>query len=906
MTDDARRDTSHRAAVPVTDRVRAALASHYRIERELGAGGMATVFLATDLKHDREVAVKVLRADLAAVLGVERFLGEVKIAARLDHPHILTLIDSGESDGLLYYVMPFVRGESLRARLDRETQLGIDEALSITRQVASALDYAHARGVVHRDIKPENILLHEGVAVLADFGIALAVREAGGNRLTETGLSLGTPRYMSPEQATGDRALDARSDVYSLAAVLYEMLGGESPVTGATAQAMIAKLLTEKPSSLRVVRDTVSVELDAAVQRGLAKVPADRFRSAGELARAADLAARAPATGAGVAGRPGRFRPGMIAVAAAVLLLGAVGAYLALAPRDSRRPFDGAVLATITTSGRAYQAVPSPDGSQLAYMEEICDRGICRADLMIREMSGEGVAAIVAEPNMASLPYSWSPDGRWVLFANFNLTTNVYEGAYMVSQRGGVPRRVSSAAASFVANDTLVTATESGGVYWLRRLVALSGTATDSVQLPVAGARRVEVSASPSGRWLLASVFSSNPTAFPQVVMMSRAGQPTDTIPVSPRGAGLPKWDASARDALLMDLPVAAAGAPGGAAARVVVRRPIDRRGRLAPAETLATHDPSARFASISSDGTQLFFDVEQSGAATSWTATRPNTQRSFILGRELPSGADIAAMPLSPRGGWILIIRQVGSGGNLFRIEAEPFAGGDRKVLEPAVPYRDIAFSPRDDSVSIATGDGTGRIVLTNYPLPAGAPVRRSPYQGSVEDLEWLSDGRLVSPQPGGRSILDFGREGETKSFPFPDSLGSILSAARSPTAPELALLSVVQGSSGRALFLTRMDMTTGKVTLITRLPVLFLEAGRVWWSNDGFLRFLLPNTLERTVTLVRVPVSGGKIEPERPLTFAPNATVDFLSHDGLRAIVSSQSFTSNVAVLRAPARQR
>src|SRR5689334_23835400 len=253
-----------------------ALADRYRIERPLGAGGMATVFLARDLKHDRAVAIKVLRPELAAALGAERFLAEIRTTAGLDHPHILALIDSGEAEGRLYYVLPFVRGESLRDKLVRERQLGLDEALAITRQIAGALDHAHGKGVIHRDIKPENILLHEGEAMLADFGIALAVKEAGGTRLTETGLSLGTPQYMSPEQATGDRQLTSRSDVYSLAAVCYEMLAGEPPVTGPTAQAMIAKLMTERPVSLRVVRDTVPTSVDLAVQKALSTVPADR------------------------------------------------------------------------------------------------------------------------------------------------------------------------------------------------------------------------------------------------------------------------------------------------------------------------------------------------------------------------------------------------------------------------------------------------------------------------------------------------------------------------------------------------------------------------------------------------------------------------------------------------------
>ena len=194
-------------------RLHAALDDRYRLDRELGRGGMATVYLAHDLKHDRDVALKVLRPELVAVLGRDRFLAEVRLTAKLDHPHILTLIDSGESDAFLWYVIPYVRGESLRDRLNRERQLGVAEALTITKQIAGALEYAHQQGVIHRDIKPENILFHEGEAMLADFGIALAVKEAGGNRLTETGLSLGTPQYMSPEQATGDRQLDTRTDV---------------------------------------------------------------------------------------------------------------------------------------------------------------------------------------------------------------------------------------------------------------------------------------------------------------------------------------------------------------------------------------------------------------------------------------------------------------------------------------------------------------------------------------------------------------------------------------------------------------------------------------------------------------------------------------------------------------------
>ena len=263
-----------------------ALAGRYRIERELGSGGMATVFLARDLRHDRPVALKVMRPEIAAALGADRFLREIAITARLDHPHILTLIDSGEAGGSLFYVVPYVRGESLRQRLDREGQLPLDVALEITKKAASALDYAHRQGVIHRDVKPENILLHEGEPMVADFGIALAVAQGGADRLTELGVPLGTPAYMSPEQASGERELDARSDVYSLGAVLYEMLAGEPPHTGPTARAIIAKVLTAPPTDVAVVRSGVSAPVSAALARALGKAPADRFATAAEFAAA--------------------------------------------------------------------------------------------------------------------------------------------------------------------------------------------------------------------------------------------------------------------------------------------------------------------------------------------------------------------------------------------------------------------------------------------------------------------------------------------------------------------------------------------------------------------------------------------------------------------------------------------
>ena len=310
-------------------RLATALGDRYRIERELGAGGMATVYLAHDVRHDRRVALKVLRPELAAVIGAERFLAEIRTTANLQHPHILPLFDSGQVDGTVFYVMPYVDGESLRDRITREKQLPIDDALRIASEVGDALQYAHGLGVIHRDIKPENILLKSGHALVADFGIALAAVKTGGTRMTETGMSLGTPRYMSPEQAMGERDLDARSDIYALGCILYEMLTGDAPFTGSTAQAIVAKVLTEKPAPIIPRRDRVPPHVEDAILTALEKLPADRFATAGEFVAAlragaatASTASRGRATTK--AGSPRR----LIVFAAGVAICAAVAGWL--------------------------------------------------------------------------------------------------------------------------------------------------------------------------------------------------------------------------------------------------------------------------------------------------------------------------------------------------------------------------------------------------------------------------------------------------------------------------------------------------------------------------------------------------------------------------------------------------
>jgi Tol biopolymer transport system component len=403
----------------VTERLSAALADRYRIERHLGAGGMATVYLAHDLKHDRKVAVKVLKPELAAVLGAERFVVEIRTTAALQHPHILPLFDSGTADSFLFYVMPFIEGETLRDKLNRETQLGVDEALRIATDVADALDYAHRHGVIHRDIKPENILLHDGRPMVADFGIALAVSAAAGGRMTETGLSLGTPHYMSPEQATAEKDITARSDVYSLASVLYEMLAGQPPHLGGSAQQIIMRIITDAARPVTELRKAVPAHVAAAVAKALEKLPADRFATAKEFRDALMNPTYAGAAGThattGYAafgnGRKATRRELIAWALVGVATIAGVAAWLRPEPEPLVGRFaiplaDSALLSTVNASRIAL----SPNGQQIVFAAG--DGADSR--LWVRSLDALE-PRVLAGTEYAANP-TFSPDGRRIAF----------------------------------------------------------------------------------------------------------------------------------------------------------------------------------------------------------------------------------------------------------------------------------------------------------------------------------------------------------------------------------------------------------------------------------------------------------------------------------------------------------
>ena len=459
-------------------RLNAALEGRYRIERELGEGGMATVYLAKDLKHNRNVALKVLKPELAAVVGAERFLAEIETTANLQHPHILPLFDSGEADRFLFYVMPHVEGESLRQRIDREKQLPVDEAVQITTAVAQALQHAHDRGVIHRDIKPANILMQDGQPVVSDFGIALAVGAAGGSRLTETGLSVGTPFYMSPEQATGDQQVGPPSDTYALAAVLYEMLTGEPPYMGTTAQAVLGKIIQGAPVSVTQIRKSVPTNVGAAIRRALEKLPADRFTGAQEFAKA--LADRGFRHGeealAGIAGsvRPWTRMTVILAAVAGLFAPSTVALGWSLLRPEPPQPMSRQVLSTEGWAGMSvefglYGAI-APDGSSM-----ILPVGSGSSLQLALKMRGSTeITPITGTEGGRTVVYS--PDAQWIAYT---VETDLFKRPLV----GGAPVRL-AVDADDARNPTLAWL-DDGTILYEQGLI--TGQQRRIVQIPEGG-----------------------------------------------------------------------------------------------------------------------------------------------------------------------------------------------------------------------------------------------------------------------------------------------------------------------------------------------------------------------------------------------------------------------------------
>ncbi|MES2305202.1 MAG: protein kinase [Gemmatimonadota bacterium] len=461
------------------DRLTAALSDRYRLDRELGAGGMATVYLAHDVKHDRKVAIKVLRPELAAVIGAERFLAEIKTTANLQHPHILPLFDSGVADSFLFYVMPYVEGISLRDRMTREKQLPIGEAVRIASEIAAALDYAHRHGVIHRDIKPENILLHDGSALVADFGIALAASKAG-TRMTETGMSLGTPQYMSPEQAMGERELDARSDVYALGCVTYEMLTGEPPFSGPTAQAIVAKVMTAEPATVTSLRKTIPEHVADAVHTALQKLPADRFASAAEFSMALNDkvdATRSATRTRAVRSAPAATSRSVLAAGFALVAISLAAGWLirgGTSKATSAPPVEFAFRLGDGGRDRPYVAI-SPDGQRV--VQAVQDSS--GVDHLVMRTLGSTALRVIAGTESGENA-EFSHDGNWIAFARNGKL-------FKVPTSGGPPTELvdsTNAGSAWSLDDASLIYAKSGIGLW--RVAATGGTPTRLTTLDTA------------------------------------------------------------------------------------------------------------------------------------------------------------------------------------------------------------------------------------------------------------------------------------------------------------------------------------------------------------------------------------------------------------------------------------
>lgn len=702
-------------------KLRNSLSDRYDIQRQIGAGGMATVYLARDLRHDRPVALKLLSPELGAVLGPDRFLSEIRVTANLHHPNLLPLFDSGEADGQLYYVMPYVEGETLRARLDRERQLPVEEAIRLTVAVAGALDYAHRHGVIHRDLKPENILIHEDQPLVADFGIALAVSKAGGERVTQSGLSLGTPQYMSPEQATGDRVIDARTDVYSLGAVLYEMLSGDPPHTGSTAQAIIARLLTEKPRSVRAVRQSVPEHVEIAVQKALEKLPADRFATARQFSEA--LTNPSATTGRLTSGsndpapswgaRAISVRWAFPVAGAAVLVSAAAISVAALQYRNRTESTDSKPIRFEMSLGKDVRinrldALPiaiSPDGRTIAY-SGLRDG---RSQIFIRSLE-DLEPRVVAGTIGGGSPF-FSPDGASIGFiAGSKL--------WRVSLNGGVPT-------------SLMDVDRPDPLAWMTDGRIIHSTA-------MIGGRRSGLSTLSAAGGTPKPIFSSDSTAGENLAHPVVSG---DVVLFNSNGPGSFDDDflalGSLKSGKFVRSTVLASRAIGYLAGAIII---IQINGSIAALPA----DPS---------------NLQVAG--------EPITVMNGVL------DAWIAALSKSGN----LVYMQFGEASNLVLMDV---AGGSKPLLREPGRYMEPRFSPDGKRILLAIADrGRG---IWNLDVESGTLTRLALSDDMIVDRpDWTSDGKRIVFRGRKGSALQFywvAADGSTvpTNIPVPAKAGSVI----------------------------------------------------------------------------------------------------------------------------------
>ena len=717
-----------------TGRLTAALAERYRIERELGQGGMATVYLAHDVRHDRPVALKVLRPELAAVIGAKRFLAEIRTTANLQHPHILPLHDSGEVDGTVFYVMPFVEGESLRDRLAREKQLPIADAVSIATEVADALGYAHEHGVIHRDIKPENILLQRGHAVVADFGIALAVsRSEGGTRMTETGMSLGTPHYMSPEQAMGERELTGRSDVYALGCVLYEMLVGEPPFTGPTAQAVVAKVMTAEPADVAEVRKSVPANVAGAVHTALEKLPADRFATAGEFAAALK---RPEALGHGGTGaqRTSASAAGLWTLVAGALGAAAAAFWLgtALSHRNAP-PIAGFGRAIKVTYDRGLEIMPalSPDGRSVAYAAGTS----VALKIFVRQVAGGRAIPLTSDTAEVEWEPYWSADGSRILYL-------ARGGVFSAPSSGGDPRPEIPAPAgtSIVSAEwspdgrTIAYVVDDSLILWSnQRRERLLATIPKPALCRWSPDAKLIACASGNAFYLEPGIVFSNLSPSRIVVVRVRDGAAV-TVTDSASVNQSPVWSHDGRWLCF----VSDRDGP-----RDIFAVRVGSDGRAAGAPVRLTTGLGAQSISLSADGSRLAYAPFVSSSNV-WSLPLPAHPPVSAAGSEqVTTGDQVIEEPYATRDGkWLMYHSDLTGKGQAYRITLP--RGAPERLTNDA--FDDYAPSLSPDGREVAFHSWrTGSRDIYVQPLDGGAvqQVTSSPRQEAV--AHWSPDGTAL-----------------------------------------------------------------------------------------------------------------------------------------------------------------
>ena len=843
----------------------AALVGRYTIEKELGAGGMATVYLAHDVRHDRRVALKVLRPELSAILGAERFLAEIKTTANLQHPHILSLFDSGEADGTVFYVMPYVEGESLRDRIKREQQLPIDDAVRIAREVLDALQYAHDHGIVHRDIKPENILLHGGHAMVADFGIALAASKVeGGTRMTETGMSLGTPHYMSPEQAMGERVITGKADVYALGAVLYEMLTGEPPFTGQSAQAVFARVLTDEPRSITLQRKTVPLHVADAVGTALQKLPADRFGSARDFA---DALGRqdfiAPVTRARTAAQPAvsasatRYAPWVVAVAALTFAVvatirrtgtGDARVTAAVIPLELRTPTDLPLNETGPSISLA------PDGSFLVYVGPDPDRPGTTA-LWKRPLDRLD-ATPIAGTRGAQRPRVM-PGGRSVQFFKRG-PQGTGNQRWEVDLAGGLPVEAPTSRGllrlsngrEVVLVDTTVRLGPSGG---LNILSAAEAARRPAVHQPEQ--LRTGWSISPDERW---------------IARRSRTGQADSIIVRTLAAAG-----ADGQRTV-----IAAGTSPTFIDQDLLVFRAPDstlRVGRLRADRTGFESQPVAMVpnVSLSGDGAAMYSIADDGTLVYTSGASAGQSQPVWVTpGRETPVAGALprvyGGVRISPNGRRAaLTVGALTSAGDIWI--ADLAQGVSSPLTSDGISTR-AAWTPDGKTVTylhigLALGVDTAMppVIFSRVPdaaAPADSmvgPWRRR----AVDELEWSPDGRYLALRMRSGTVASMTRDIVVWRVGT-DSLFTLASEPAQERGPRISpdgrwIVYVSNRSSRDEIYAESFPRGGNRVQIS-------LDGGREpVWSRDGTQVFYRGLESDPWMLSARVAVSGGALSVTR-----------------------------------------